>query len=177
MLVASGIEFSDFLPALGDAGGVLLLKGDAATAQHDAPSGLQQVPQPQLAALAREDLASWGSHAWTDYQDTPLPPLGDMDVAEALFFAHRGRPLRRPQIPGVGNRFLAYGHDDGWYLKLFYSAWDDVAQLLDGIVPAALGTLDMEALRQARDGYWLQHGAVQAEIQTHDIDSVLNRRL
>ncbi|APA68491.1 hypothetical protein [Janthinobacterium sp. 1_2014MBL_MicDiv] len=177
MLVASGIEFGDFLPTLGEAGGVLLLKGDAAAAQYDAPSGLQHVSQMQLAALAREDMASWGSHAWADYQDAALPPLGDMDVAEAVFFAHRGRALRRPRIPGLGNRFLAYAHDDGWYLKLFYSAWDDVAQLLAGIVPAALGTLDMQGLQQGDAGYWLRQGVVQAEVRTHDIDSVLNRRL
>ena len=75
------------------------------------------------------------------------------------------------------SRFLAFAHDDGWYLKLLYAAWGDVAALLAGAIPPALGALDLDALERAGDGYWLQDGAVQVELKTHDIDSVLNRRL
>lgn len=177
MMVASGIEFHDFLPILQDASGVLLLKGKAMVAQHDAQSGLLHVPRRHLAALASDDMASWGSHAWADYAGASLAGLDEAAVAEAKFFALQGAPMRQPQIAALRNRYLAYAHDDGWYLKLFYSDWGDVARWLAGAIPATLGTLDLPALRRGDDGYWLKHGVVQAEIKTHDIDSVLNRRL
>ncbi|MGK5047302.1 hypothetical protein ACQ4WP_15585 [Janthinobacterium sp. GB4P2] len=175
MLVASGIEFKDFIPALGKAGGIVLRKGSAGTARK--PAAWQTLAQQQLPALAHEDLHACGSHAWADwqnYQGRASASL-DADVAEAL--AHRATASQRTGLTALQNRFLAFAHDDGWYLKLFYAAWDEVAAWLAGAIPPALGTLDMDALKQAGDGYWLQNGTVDVERKTHDIDSVLNRRL
>lgn len=169
MLVASGIEFKDFLPALGESGGIVLRKGRAGTIKR--PAAWQTLTRQQLAALAQEDLYACGSHAWADWQDT-APALHDADVAAML--DHRGALTPPAALRG---RFLAFAHDDGWYLKLLYAAWDDAAALLAGVIPPALGTLDMGALQRGGDGYWLQDGAVQVELKTHDIDSVLNRRL
>lgn len=173
MIVASGMEFQDFLPALGEAGGIVLRKGGAGTARK--PARYQLVAQQQLPALAREDLYACGSHAWADYRGAAPPASGDADVARAL--AHHAAAAQRTGLTALRNRFLAFAHDDGWYLKLFYAAWDDAAQLLAGAVPATLGPLDVPALRRGDAGYWLRQGAVHAEVQTHDIDSVLNRRL
>ncbi|MGK5040791.1 hypothetical protein ACQ4WQ_10645 [Janthinobacterium sp. GB1R12] len=169
MLVASGIEFNDVIPALLDADGIVLRRGSAGTAGK--PAAWQALARQQLPALAREDLHACGSHAWADYHGAPPAP-GDADVAAIL--GHRGA-LGPPAA--LRSRFLAFAHDDGWYLKLLYAAWNDVAQLLASAIPPALGALDVDALQRGSDAYWLQDGAVQAELKTHDIDSVLNRRL
>lgn len=169
MIVASGIEFKDVIPALLDADGIVLRKGGAGTARK--PAAWQSVARQQLPPLAREDLYACGSHAWADYHGAP-PASGDADVAAML--GHRGPP---GPLPALRGRFLAFAHDDGWYLKLLYAAWDDVVRLLAGAIPPALGALDMDALQRGGDGYWLQDGAVRAELKTHDIDAVLNRRL
>lgn len=169
MLVASGIEFKDCMPALGKAGGIVLRQGGAGTARK--PASYQTLTHQQLPALAHEDIYAWGSHAWADWAGAP-PASQDADVAAML--DHRGALTPLPALRG---RFLAFAHDDGWYLKLFYAAWRDVAALLAGTIPPSLGALDLHALRQGDDGYWLQDGAVQVELKTHAIDSVLNRRL
>ena len=169
MIVASGLELKDVIPALQDADGIVLRKGGAGTARK--PAACQTVARQQLAALEHEDMYAWGSHAWADYRGAPPAP-SDAEVA-ALLGPH-GALVPRPALRG---RFLAFAHDDGWYLKLFYSAWDDVAALLAGAIAPALGTLDMHALQRGGDGYWLQDGVVNLELTTHDIDSVLNRRL
>ena len=101
----------------------------------------------------------------------------ELDLAEARSFARQGQPLRQPGIAALRNRFLAYAHDDGWYLKLFYRDWADVAQFLAAAVPASLGTLDLPALQRGEAGCWLQQGIAEKEMPNHDIDSVLNRRL
>lgn len=169
MLVASGIEFKDFLPALGESGGIVLRRGSAGTIKK--PAAWQTLARQQLAALAQEDLHACGSHAWADWQGA-APAVHEADVAAML--DHRGALAPLPALRG---RFLAFAHDDGWYLKLFYGEWDDAAALLAGAIPPGLGTLDLEALQQGGDGYWLQDGMVNLELTTHDIDSVLNRRL
>ena len=169
MIVASGLEFKDVIPALQGADGIVLRKGSAGTARK--PAACQTVARQQLAALAQEDLYACGSHAWADYRGAPPAP-GDAEVAALL--GHRGALT---PLPALGSRFLAFAHDDGWYLKLLYAAWDDVAALLAGAIAPALGTLDMDALQRGGDGYWLQDGVVNLELSTHDIDSVLNRRL
>ncbi|MCC7596177.1 hypothetical protein IGS61_01675 [Janthinobacterium sp. FW305-129] len=169
MIVASGIEFKDVMHALLDADGIVLRKGGAGTARK--PAAWQTLTQQQLPALAREDLYACGSHAWADYRGAP-PASGDADVAAML--GHRGPP---GPLPALRGRFLTFAHDDGWYLKLLYAAWDDAAALLARAIAPALGKLDMDALQQGGDGYWLQDGMVDLELATHDIDSVLNRRL
>jgi hypothetical protein len=169
MLVASGIEFNDVLPALLDADGIVLRRGGAGTVRK--PAAWQALARQHLPALAEEDLHACGSHAWADYHGTP-PAHGDADVTAML--GHRGA---RTPLPVLRGRFLAFAHDDGWYLKLLYAGWDDVVQLLAAAIPPTLGALDMDALQQGSDGYWLQDGTVQVELKNHDIDSVLNRRL
>ncbi|MGX9782608.1 hypothetical protein [Janthinobacterium lividum] len=169
MLVASGIEFKDFIPALGKAGGIVLRKGSAGTARK--PASYQTLARQQLPALVQEDIAACGSHAWADWQG--MPPASQ-DAGVAAMLDHRGALA---PLPALRSRFLAFAHDDGWYLKLSYAAWDEVAAVLASAIPPALGTLDIDALQRGGDAYWLQDGVVQVELKTHDIDSVLNRRL
>ena len=169
MLVASGIEFKDCIAALGEADGIVLRKGSAGTIKK--PAAWQTLTRQQLPALVLEDMHALGSHAWADWQGAP-PASGDAALAAML--DHRGT-LTPP--PALRSRFLAFAHDDGWYLKLFYGEWNDVAALLAGAMPPSLGALDIAALQQGNEGYWLQNGMVEIELKTHDIDSVLNRRL
>ena len=100
-------------------------------------------------------------------------------LRQCVHFLLRYLPMFRQhvELAVLRGHFLAFAHDDGWYLKLLYTAWDDVAALLAGAIAPALGTLDMDALQRGGDGYWLQDGVVNLELTTHDIDSVLNRRL
>ncbi|WP_101481269.1 hypothetical protein [Janthinobacterium sp. 61] len=173
MLVASGIEFKDFIPALGKADGIVLRTGSAGTARK--PGRYQTLARQQLPAMAHEDLYACGSHAWADWhRDCQGKPPASLEADVAAMLDHRGALT---PLPSLRSRFLAFAHDDGWYLKLFYAAWDDVAAMLTGVIPPALGTLDMDALQRGGDGYWLQDGKVDLELPSHDIDSVLNRRL
>ena len=169
MLVASGIELKDVIPALGEADGIVLRRGSAGTARK--PASYQTLARQQLPTLAQEDLYAWGSHAWADWQGAS--PASD-DAATAAMLDHRGA---LSPLPALRSRFLAFAHDDGWYLKLFYREWDDMAALLAGAIAPSLRALDMDTLQRGGEGYWLQDGVVDLELTTHDIDSVLNRRL
>jgi len=176
-LVASGIEFKDFQPSLNQQGGVLLVEHQSETAAFDVASGFSVAASARLLELVNEDIYSWGNFVWADYGTTNFSPITDVEVAELLFFARKARPLHGISLPNLHNDFLGYAHDDGWYLKLYYSSWEKIEQLLSTATPSAIGMLDLAELKQGRHGFWIRGGEMHNEEKTHDIDSVLNKRL
>jgi hypothetical protein len=176
-LVASGIEFKDFLPCLKSQGGIVLIDHQSEIGAYDPNSSFDFVQASDLSELAAEDIYSWGNFVWADYATPTFPSIGDEEIAELLFLAHKAKPLREVLIPSLGNQFLGYEHDDGWYLQLYYTHWNDVERLLAGVVPAMLGNLDVLELKLGTHGFWLRGGETHLEVKSHDVDSVLNRRL
>lgn len=176
-LLASGIEFKDFLPYLSGRGGAVLLSHQSDFAQSDSLTGLNYSAAPDLTAVASENIHSWGNFVWADYDTLQFPSISDDEVAELLFFAHKARPLRKIAIEGLQNTLIAYAHDDGWYLRLYYSSWSHIEELLATMVPASLGKLSVSALLEGKSAFWLSGGNVVTEAQTEDVDAVLARHM
>lgn len=176
-LVASGLEFKDFQPGLNASGGVVLIDHQSETASYDHQSGFHFTSSAALPELIAEDIYSWGNFAWADYATATLPSLPKEEIAELLYFAHKAEPLYENALARLGNNFLGYIHDDGWYLKLYYKDWDKTAELLTGAIPASLGRLSTQDLLKGTSAFWLWNGEIHEEVMTHDVDSVLNRRL
>lgn len=175
-LVASGIEFKDILPSLSPQGGVLLLEHESETATLDAGSSFGFVEAAGLSALAAEDIYAWGNFVWADCTAQEAPWLSDDEIAELLFFVHKARPLREIALPKLGNKFLAYAHDDGWYLRLYYSDWNHIEALLGRFVPSLVAQ-QLSELGSGAHGLWIRNGRVTQEEKTDDIDRVINRQL
>lgn len=176
-LVASGIEFTDFLPCLKSQGGIVLVDHQSETSTHDPNTSLDFVQASDLSELAAEDIYSWGNFVWADYATPTFPSISDEEIAELLFLAHKAKPLRDVSIPSLGNQFLGYEHDDGWYLQLYYAHWNHIERLLATAIPATVGKLDVLELARGSHGFWLQAGETHREEKTHDVDKILNRRL
>jgi len=101
--------------------------------------------------------------------------IGDPGGRASL--GHALEPLRDVAISNLGNRFLAFSHDDGWRLILWYREWRDIEELLrTAISGASLETIKLR-LRDGTCGFWLEGGSIEEEQMTLDIDSVLNRRI
>ena len=124
-----------------------------------------------------ENIYSWGNFAWADYAAPLVPPMTDDELAELLFFAHRGRPLHRIALPSLRNNFLGYAHDDGWFLQLYYTNWQHVERFVNSAIPPTLGSLNASELKMGNHAFWLRDGETRQEKRTHDIDSILNRCL
>jgi hypothetical protein len=176
-LVASGIEFKDFLPCLKSQGGIVLIDHQSEIATYDASTSFDFVQASNLFELAAEDIYSWGNFVWADYAGPTFPSISDEEIAELLFLAHKAKPLHEASIPSLGNQFLGYEHDDGWYVQLYYTYWEQVERLLAAAIPATLGKLDVFELGRGVHGYWLQGGETHHEEKTHDVDKILNRWL
>ena len=71
---------------------------------------------------------------------------------------------------------MAYIHDDGWYLELYYTNWLTVETLLNEAISPTIGKLNTSELKHGNHGYWLQNGEITMEEKTRDIDLILNRR-
>ena len=171
-VVASGVQFSDLARSL-PGSGFLLLDHQSDVAVYDPTSAFSFVPSDQVLNLASEDIYSWGNFVWADFWSDSLPKIQPEQVAELLYFSHKAEPLRETSVPGLSNQFLAYAHDDGWYLKLHYSEWRSISEVLKEIVPAAVLT----GLATGGRGFWVRGGKVKEVGMTFDVDKVLNNEL
>ena len=123
-VVASGIEFKDFLPLLREHEGVVLIEQKSETAGYDANSSLNFVQASNLSELAAEDIYSWGNFVWADYAGSVFPSISDEEVAELLFFAHKAKPLHRIVIKSFITR-IQYPVDTWksllWIIPVFFN--------------------------------------------------------
>ncbi|MCE5199414.1 MAG: hypothetical protein ABFD54_03840 [Armatimonadota bacterium] len=176
-IVASGIEFRDLADRVGSDGGLVLLESGAGFfgdyIEQDKLTEFVYVPRSSIPELAKQDIYSWGNFCWVDYRGESFPALPDQEIAELLFFNHMAKPLDRLALPSLGNKHLCDIHDDGWYLKLFYSSWDDIIALIGARYPQ----LNLSELRTGKIAYWLSGESVDTEELSMDIDAILNRRL
>jgi len=76
-------------------------------------------------------------------------------------------------VRGLGNRFLTYIHDDGWFLKAYYRDWVDAEAVLVKILPALL----ISSLEAGDHAVWLKGDSVKIEEKTFDVDKIINRNL
>jgi hypothetical protein len=176
-IVASGIEFKDFRHSLNTQGGVMLIEHQSDVAVHDSQSGFDFVSTSSLPELMDENIYDWGNFTWVDYKSTACPPLTDIEISELLFFEHKVKPLSKVFLPSLDNQFMAYVHDDGWYLQLYYTNWEYVEHFINTTIPSSIGILNIPEMKLGNHGYWLQNGMVDIEEKTYAVDSILNRRL
>lgn len=96
---------------------------------------------------------------------------------QLLFVAHKERPAGGyPILQATGGRFIADGHDDGWYLRLGYSSRPDIESLCNSIIARAWPRPDFESFWKGDSAYWLEAERFDVEERTEDIDRVQNRR-
>jgi hypothetical protein len=181
-LISSGIEFRDFIPELTTISGLVLVRHQYDEALLDPASGFEYVQADDLPRLAADDVYGYGDFCWADIgRDVELAGLSDQAIAELAFFGHMLRPFREVEIPGLDNRFLYYGHDDGWYARIFYHEWEPLGSILRRLLPdvlpeeQALRTLEM--VRRGKDAFWCCQGSVIECAQTENIDALQHQYL
>lgn len=175
-VVTSGIELKDLAGSTDAAGGLLLLAHGYSDASFDYSSRFDYVPRNELELLKEVDAYSWGDVCWTDYAGEAFPELTPQEIAELLYFRHTGKLFGRTTFPNLKNKFLFSGHDDGWFLKIYYDSWADVAELLAPL-PFLQNLAIQERVLDGRSGsFWIDRSGITEEDPTSDIDSILNRR-
>jgi hypothetical protein len=181
-LVVSGIEFRDFVSELQVTGGIILLRHQFGEALYDRASHFDFVPADGLTRLAADDIYAYGDFCWADFdRSTSMAKLSDAAIAELAFFAQMVRPLAGTEIPGLGNHFLCWAHDDGWFARIFYSRWNAVGLILRQLLPAILGqtramkTLDL--VRRGKEAVWCHKGTVTQCEPTEDIDALQQKHM
>ena len=176
-VVMSGIQMGDLLRGLPRISGIVLLSHQYDDAEYDCVSGLDFVPRAGFDRLLAEDVHSWGDYCWVDYKTAELPTIAREDVAELLYFKHAKKPLRGASIASLQNTYLVTGHDDGWFVKLYYTEWGPAFDLLCKIDIVARSDAP-ELLRDRRQvSLWVDASGAKPEKATFDIDSILATRL
>ncbi len=176
-LIASGVEFRDIATLFESNGGLVLLEHQTDEAATDANSSLDYLNTQCVSRLKQENIYSWGNFVFADFADQDFPKLPKQEVAELLYFQHTGDTFGGVALPCLRNRFLISIHDDGWYLKVYYTETSHALTLLQQLPLLAPHPAVIVSIVRGQSGYWVASGVVDPEPCTHDIDSVLNRRL
>lgn len=174
-LIASGIEFRDIAQFLNLSPGVIALKHQAEEAVFDNQNGFDVILNEDLKGLVKENIYDWGDFVWVDYNSNQfVPKLTDAVICELLYFGHMKKPLKNIHIPEMNNQFMYYGHDDGWFLRLYYTKLQHIHDILRRLltdigqaneVAHILETLDSKA-------YWVTSRSVREVERDWDIDKV-----
>src|SRR6187402_878429 len=147
-IIVSGLEFKDFLPVLNLQDGIILMEHKSDICEYDDVSGFNYCESDNLHKLLDEDIYSWGDFIWADYKSKKKLLVSEKEVSELLYFAHKRKPLHKIDLPSINNKFLCHIHDDGWRMKLYYTDWKYVEELLSKSIPASLGSLNIQELEK-----------------------------
>ena len=176
-IVASGIESKDIFTTIVEKSGIILLSHHSEHVLSDATSRLEFVPYAEIPCLIQEDIYSWGNFCWVDYTNEDFPRMSKHEVAELLYFDHMAEPLADIRVPSLHNKFMAYAHDDGWFLKLYYVQWHEITSLIERLDISCDRQELIAQLEGAEDAYWVSGDALEVEEVTFNIDGVLNKKL
>lgn len=173
-IIASGIEFKSISNNLNESGGIILIDHQSETAWFDENSRFNYTSISEISDLNSEDIYSWGNFSWANYNVSEPFQIPDQGIAEILYFSHKYKPLNNIRINGIENDYLGYIHDDGWFLLLYYHNWKSLSNLLKAALPKFIGSLDMSALEEGTNGFWLSEGKVTIVEKTSDVDKIIN---
>lgn len=176
-LVASGIELKDFRDIIARNSGLIFLEHSSDSLKSDNKSGFDFLEMDRDSPLWSEEVYRWGNCIWADYSGDKFPRLSDLDISELLFFKHRARPLNKIAIENLANKYLAFSHDDGFFLKLYYSSWNDAAVLIAFIQKTMEVEINAAEFQSGTTALWIKNSAMEEIEKTMDIDSILSRKI
>lgn len=125
-LTVCGLEFSEFVRLVERPLNLLVLRSlfpDAITFHEINFDGIRDNLEDHrfndLDKLLDSPKNLDGDFYWVDYSDEcRLLAIGDEELAELCFLARQGRPLKSPFFESLKNRFVYFGHDNGFYTSL-----------------------------------------------------------
>ena len=171
-LIVSGIEFEQ-LPKDNI---TILLKHKYCNARIDLATRFEFIIKTDIDDLLQEDLYSWGDFVWASSNGDSVPKLGYDDVARLLYFAHTGIMVGRFADTAINSAFFA--HDDGWYLKCWYSDDSVIDRIVETIAQNnRLCGLDAASIKNSDNAYLIHNGDIRNIEKSQDIDMILNRYL
>lgn len=173
--IASGLTFRDFASVFPKNGGVVLLNHQSNAGTYDSVSCFSYIKNADLTALLRENIYSWGDFYWADYRGSSFPHLAPEEIAELLYASHTAKLLRNSRIESLDNKFLVLSHDDGWYLRAFYSQWSNVKKVLAHKLQE-LSLKDQARLRNGDCAFWICKKGITSEPKTFDVDLIVNKK-
>jgi hypothetical protein len=71
---------------------------------------------------------------------------------------------------------MIFIHDNGWYLKLYYSSWDENKILFNKINKKFECCIDESVLKSGEVAFWIENQKIEIEEKTENIDIILNKR-
>lgn len=179
-IIASGIEFKDFVFLLKNKN-LILLEHGYTKYKFDQKTQFYYILTNGIKNITKDNIYSYGNFTWVDFDNSKkLSSLKDKEIAELLFFSHMGNPYRHIHFKALGNKFLCFSHDDGWYLKLYYYKWSDISILLKKLLSKlSLSKTDeiISKIKHGQNAFWITKHKFERCAKTHNIDELLGKKL
>ncbi|UTC76015.1 hypothetical protein E4O03_04720 [Treponema sp. OMZ 792] len=172
-IIASGIEFKDIANIDKN---YLLLSHESEIAEYDLNTRFDYIRSNKIDGLLKEDIYSFGNFSWVPYTGETFPILSKKTVAELLYFNHITEPFDKIIFEELLNEYLAFAHDDGWFLKMYYDNFQFINKILEKINKKFSCYINTSEFQKGLYAYWIDKNGIETEIISDDIDKILNKR-
>lgn len=174
-IIVSGIEFKDIV-SIDKNKNYLLLSHESETAEYDLNTRFDYIRSNKIDNLLKEDIYSFGNFSWVPYTGEVFPMLSKETIAELLYFNHITEPFGKILFDELLNEYLAFAHDDGWFLKMYYDNFQFINKILEKINKEFSCYINTSEFQKGLYAYWIDKNGIETEIISDDIDKILNKR-
>jgi hypothetical protein len=168
-ILASGIEFKALSKAVIHKS-LWLLDSEFYGGKMNFPGRFVFVTEEAEKELVRDDVHGYGDFSWADSKYDHELELTKKEIAELAYFARCSEPYDWIGMPSLRNDFLVFAHDDGWFLKMYYTAPDLMSQVLRRL------QLPPDFIKDVMKGdkaYYVDKKGTEIVERTLDVDSIL----
>lgn len=169
-IVASGIEFKDLAKAVPHKS--LWLLGDDFTGDISWPSRFTHVDKKAERRLLKENIYGYGDFTWADSLYGQKVELSDLEIAKLAYFKQCTTPYGELECPSIGNQFLVFAHDDGWFLKMYYSSFENMRTVLTKM---KISDTITQMIENGQKAVYIDRVDTEAVERTLDVDSVMSK--
>jgi len=139
-LVCNQVNPNFFISCFGDViSNMLLLEHDCSFTNFHPHTHFEYILKKEIKILQNTP-SEFGTFCWVDFQSAlDLNEISQLEIAELLYFRHFGFPLYSPFCKAINNRFAYWGHDDGWYTRVYFREQNDISRMIGSIFTNYLG--------------------------------------
>jgi len=130
---ASGISFNEFYNGIElKPPNLLLLEGYTLESILNKNLFLEHISSEKIEEFSKSNVYDLGNFCCMDFPEPiALSNVSNDELAEMLYFAHKGEPLKSFHINGLQNRFAYISHDDNWWAKVYMKNVEDYKAILN----------------------------------------------
>ncbi len=170
-ILASGIEFKDLAKAVPHKS-LWLLAHEFDQGDISWPSRFMHVSKPVERKLVKDDIYRYGDFSWMDSAYEQKVNISDLEIAKLAYFKQCSQPYGVIECPSIGNQFLVFAHDDGWFLKMYYTSFEKMNSVLTKM---KISDTIIKMIENGQKAVYSDRVGIENVERTLDVDLVMSK--